>query len=228
MNNQPKTPGAMVQIAHEQLRDLVAGYCGPSALGDLYALADAPAEQTTVFCETCSDHGAVGNILNAEPCPDCNVLTPAVGGSIAERIRAATIVDSGQEGVNIAEGRFGRAMAALCLQLDGETPAVGGEQEVLAIIESALRRSFTLGQIYWQQADSDSTCQQNKSDQTMENQAHHIVMVTDSVRKLFQAQPATTKVVLPERMSVPDADCPERVNAQGWNSCLDKIAKLNP
>lgn len=66
--------------------------------------------------------------------------------------------------------------------------AVGGEQEVIAIIESALRRSFSLGQIYWQQADSDSTCQQNKSDQTMETQAHHIVMVTDSVRKLFQAQ----------------------------------------
>lgn len=24
------------------------------------------------ICETCSDHGAVGNILTAEPCPDCN------------------------------------------------------------------------------------------------------------------------------------------------------------
>ena len=22
-------------------------------------------------CETCGGHGAVGNILNAEPCPDC-------------------------------------------------------------------------------------------------------------------------------------------------------------
>ena len=45
MKDQSKTPGAKVQITHEQLRDLVAGYCGPSALGDLYALADAPAEQ---------------------------------------------------------------------------------------------------------------------------------------------------------------------------------------
>jgi len=74
-----------------------------------------------------------------------------------------------------------------------QTPAVGGELEVIAIIESALRRSFSLGQIYWQQADSDSTCQQNKSDQTMETQAHHIVMVTDSVRKLYQTRPATAK-----------------------------------
>jgi hypothetical protein len=26
-------------------------------------------------CLTCSDHGAVGNILNAEPCPDCTQIT---------------------------------------------------------------------------------------------------------------------------------------------------------
>lgn len=36
-----------------------------------------------------------------------------------------------------------------------------------------------------------------------------------------------SEVVLPERMIVPDADCPERVNAQGWNACLDEVAKLN-
>jgi predicted nucleic acid-binding Zn-ribbon protein len=38
--------------------------------------------------------------------------------TIAERIRAATIADSAQEGVNIAEGRFGSAMASLCRELD--------------------------------------------------------------------------------------------------------------
>jgi hypothetical protein len=40
--------------------------------------------------------------------------------AIAERIRAATIADSNQEGVNIAEGRFGSALASLCSELDGQ------------------------------------------------------------------------------------------------------------
>lgn len=38
----------------------------------------------------------------------------------ADRIRAAMIADAEQEGVNIAEGRFGKNMAALCRALDAE------------------------------------------------------------------------------------------------------------
>ena len=53
--------------------------------------------------------------------------------------------------------------------------------EIFAQVQSALRRSFSLGQIYWQQADSDSTCQQNKSDQTMEVQEQHILNVLKSL-----------------------------------------------
>ena len=56
--------------------------------------------------------------------------------------------------------------------------------EIVAMIESALRRSFSLGQVYWQQADSDSICQQNKSDQTMEVQAQHILNVVKSINAL--------------------------------------------
>lgn len=59
-------------------------------------------------------------------------------------------------------------------------------KEILAIVESSLRRSFNLGQLYWQQADSDSTCQQNKSDQTMEVQAQHILNVVKSIKELTQ------------------------------------------
>lgn len=55
------------------------------------------------------------------------------------------------------------------------------DSEIFAQVQSALRRSFSLGQIYWQQADSDSTCQQNKSDQTMETQEQHILNVLKSV-----------------------------------------------
>jgi len=56
--------------------------------------------------------------------------------------------------------------------------------EIVAMVESALRRSFTLGQVYWQQADSDSTRQQNKSDETMETQAQHILNVVKSINEL--------------------------------------------
>ena len=33
-----------------------------------------PKDSATPECLTCSDHGAVGNILTAEPCPDCTRL----------------------------------------------------------------------------------------------------------------------------------------------------------
>lgn len=55
------------------------------------------------------------------------------------------------------------------------------DSEIFAQVQSALHRSFSLGQIYWQQADSDSTCQQNKSDQTMEVQEQHILNVLKSL-----------------------------------------------
>ena len=55
------------------------------------------------------------------------------------------------------------------------------DSEIFEQVQSALRRSFSLGQIYWQQADSDSTCQQNKSDQTMEVQEQHILNVLKSL-----------------------------------------------
>lgn len=59
--------------------------------------------------------------------------------------------------------------------------------EISAQVESALRRSFSLGQVYWQQADSDSTCQQNKSDQTMEVQQQHILNVLKSIKAALSA-----------------------------------------
>lgn len=38
------------------------------------ALAAAPQPpEAAPDCLTCNDHGAVGNILNAEPCPDCTI-----------------------------------------------------------------------------------------------------------------------------------------------------------
>lgn len=55
------------------------------------------------------------------------------------------------------------------------------DSEIFKQVQSALRRSFSLGQIYWQQADSDSTYQQNNSDQTMEVQEQHILNVLKSL-----------------------------------------------
>lgn len=41
------------------------------AAAALQAAPPAPAGVAVPECLTCSDHGAVGNILTAEPCPDC-------------------------------------------------------------------------------------------------------------------------------------------------------------
>ena len=43
----------------------------------------APAGATPE-CLTCSDHGAVGNILTAEPCPDCTRLNTQPTDHISE------------------------------------------------------------------------------------------------------------------------------------------------
>lgn len=53
-----------------------------------------PTDAATPECLTCSDHGAVGNILTAEPCPDCTRLNaqpaPATqqAGDAAENVPA--------------------------------------------------------------------------------------------------------------------------------------------
>lgn len=64
---------------------------------------------------------------------------------------------------------------------DAERRNEARDAEIAAQVESALRRSFNLGQVCWQQADSDSTRQQNKCDQTMETQAQHILNVLKSI-----------------------------------------------
>lgn len=42
------------------------------ALAEALAAAPQPPEAAP-DCLTCNDHGAVGNIMNAEPCPDCTM-----------------------------------------------------------------------------------------------------------------------------------------------------------
>jgi hypothetical protein len=99
-------------------------------------------------------------------------------------------VKAGGAGVNAVElVDAWRAVAELKDLLDApaeDVREVVEEPEIVAIVESALRRSFTLGQLYWQQADSDSTRQQNKSDQTMEIQSNHITMVVKSIKSLIK------------------------------------------
>ena len=47
-----------------------------------HAQKSAPAGVTPA-CLTCNDHGAVGNILTAEPCPDCTPAQPAAPQGVA-------------------------------------------------------------------------------------------------------------------------------------------------
>lgn len=59
--------------------------------------------------------------------------------------------------------------------------------------------------------------------------AHLFVRVERNSRddRYPSAQAAPVAVVLPDRMVVPDVHCPERINAQGWNACLDKVKEMN-
>lgn len=70
---------------------------------ELRAALSASAEPSGPKCETCPDHGAVGNILNAEPCPDCSYGAPVerdgldgvddVAKSISERMKARAALE---------------------------------------------------------------------------------------------------------------------------------------
>ncbi|WP_447775183.1 hypothetical protein [Pseudomonas chlororaphis] len=63
--------------------------------------------------------------------------------------------------------------------------------------------------------------------------AEHLIMTAQELALTRQElligrqPPAPVAVVLPERMEIPDVHCPERINAQGWNACLDEVARLN-
>jgi hypothetical protein len=71
---------------------------------------------------------AIFEAANAAPAEDVSV------GNTASRIRAAVIADAGQEGVSIAEGRFGKALAALCVSIDAENVRAVVEEPVEALM----------------------------------------------------------------------------------------------
>ena len=59
-----------------------------------------PTDAATPECLTCSDHGAVGNILTAEPCPDCtrwNVQPARATQQAGEAAESVPAVEREQE-----------------------------------------------------------------------------------------------------------------------------------
>ena len=63
--------------AHELLREVHVGMWPSNPLTiKIGSHLSASAEPSAPVCETCDNHGAVGNILNAEPCPDCSYSAP--------------------------------------------------------------------------------------------------------------------------------------------------------
>ena len=182
--------------------------CSPAFAG---VPLSAP-EQPEPKCETCNDHGEIGCLrpdgYDGERCPDCNPavvkryhVTEAglVEGQALGRINVVLGPDydsavqcflTAAEGCVAAERRE-RALQALLTAADERNDS--RDSEIFAQVQSALRRSFSLGQIYWQQADSDSTCQQNKSDQTMETQEQHILNVLKSVGAALKTSDITAQ-----------------------------------
>lgn len=64
--------------------------CAPNQPTHWMPLPAAPAAE----CRTCSGHGAVGNILTAEPCPDCTPgAAPAAPGVVEALDRMDALLD---------------------------------------------------------------------------------------------------------------------------------------
>lgn len=78
----------------------------------------APAGATPE-CLTCNDHGAVGNILTAEPCPDCTPTAPAGSAGALDEVfsnaRAALLHCPDRESVRAILGTL-RARVDGCIQ----------------------------------------------------------------------------------------------------------------
>ena len=62
---------------------------------------------------------------------------------------------------------------------------VATSDDVQDAVYKALLRAWQLGQTYWQQADSDSTCQQNKSDATQ----HKFSELIEKTRAMLATTP---------------------------------------
>ena len=84
-----------------------------------------PTDAAAPECLTCSDHGAVGNILTAEPCPDCTRLNtqpaPATQPAGAEPpgIQALMcVISSLRDMAHFSDGEGGELMSALCALRD--------------------------------------------------------------------------------------------------------------
>lgn len=67
---------AQLAEAHALLREVADSPIKDHIRRKVEAALSASVEPNAPKCETCSDHGIVGNILNAEPCPDCSYSAP--------------------------------------------------------------------------------------------------------------------------------------------------------
>lgn len=65
----------------------------------LYAAPQPP--EAAPDCLTCNDHGAVGNILNAEPCPDCT-MKRGTGCSVSNGETKTAPVELPEYGIDTA------------------------------------------------------------------------------------------------------------------------------
>lgn len=218
MNDQTKTPGAMVQITHEQLRDLVAGYCGPNALGELYALADAPAEQTP----------AVGG--------DANVRWDAVA---KEQMQIIDRLNRELETITNDRDAEKRMKSCARLQRDIQREIVilkcariaeleAQQGEPVAVIDEGddgLFAEFIYGEDGSPLRRGDKLYL-NPADKGYVSKLAYQAMKSE-VERLSAQPPALGKTVLPERRAVSEASREQAMCANAWNACLDEIVKLN-
>ena len=91
---------------------------------------------------------------------------------------------------------------------------------VQALVEQAMRRSWHLGQTYWQLADSDFTSHHRKADET---QAKFDALVAETSAALAQMQPSEQVVEALTVNEMVSAAGPERNDLRGVErACAEK------
>jgi len=215
---------------------------------ELRALLDAPS------CQTCSDSGAVGNILNVQPCPDCAALAPAFERKEPLAPFYISVDDWNllvRGDVEIASVRVSRTRRSIFTESLFAHPSalqstIAQLQARITQLESEKELMLRGAEVYKERIAELESGRGEADAWALVNGGGLIRDLTDrwdvakhwdgDIRSLYFDPPAPVAVVLPERMEIPDqatfnggnayyAKCFDE--ARSWNACLDATAALN-
>jgi len=200
MTNKTEMVSEFAALTYKELAERLAHYLSSALVSAQYSMTDETMHDALGLCD---------QVTRRKYAPSEDVRA----GNTASRIRAAVIADAGQEGVSIAEGRFGRELAALCVSIDAE--------DVRAVVEEPVAWAVS-----WADDGSFYKLLQDKE------RAHKFLVDSDFVVLPLYRHPQRP-VVLPKFndwyaknigvLGTASAKHDESV----WRACLDAFEELN-